>query len=1216
MNSKLITKVLLIALSLVFVITVFASCGVKKDDFEELKTNVSDVEKKADDNSKNIEENNKKLETLETKKVVAELRALAEQIKLTADAAATQTALAEAKAALEAADTNNKAATDKAIADAKAALEASVATDKAAAAKALADVKAALEAADTANSEAASKALADAKAELEAVLASNASADAATKAALEKAIKELGDTVSGNKTNIENALASVKSELEGADAAVADAAAKALADAKAELNETISNNKTALDKALADAVASFEEAYKAADKAIIDSLNDLKDKHNTLSGKVSAIEALIGDMGDTTVAAEIADIKSQLACLGSDIAVTMNEFIRGYDLASKILAGEATVEDFANEEEYNRYKDLTLENFDASIKVITDRKAWYLNIGGVAATEYEEFDAKTKNIRFFIGRATSKETVETYFTRLQKAIDDLMTLDELFVVAIDDIIDNKKVTDKTESYDMVTKIKNEIDAVNSTGESLIEISQEYLDKYDLIVAAQENLAAAMAAVEGDVENYIKLIDDTVVYGVSEAEIEAARQKFVDFDTYYFKRDEVVEIVELYDVAKYTAILLVDNYDTLAKAEARVVELNNANAAKPTIIDVVSNFDTARPLWTDYDAIKAFDDEVTAWKQGNTGENGWAALEPENVEVILGAGNDELIDRALEYANAMKNIYAQYNENDSLKSLIEDLNDDTLQLYSRYDEFKSAESDLNSLENAIKGCVDYVDSLDSNFVTMIGESNIVMFRGDAVTGQMVRLHTAYNTINGYKIAIENLINNEGGKDDVDIYEYDVVASIKTNIAVASAIPGITVDDENYDMIVKPAMDAYNRWIAAYKDKTAKIAEIYNAVKKGMTTGYTLAEGNEVVRINNLVLDLVKYYGVGNLNVKVYVDVEPVVLETVINQWNAFAGEFRTKAELAEAKAKDVNDLITEAFKNLSTDNLNNYEEITNAYKMFTDWADKHLGGDYTRAAIEAIQNICKINAPSETYTFVRVDTFEILDDMNSKAEARKELSNEEWADVSEKFGALADKWTVGSAKTETQWDIHSKSAFEEAEAAYQAFITKFYNGTVNGAGYNGEVAAYALFTAEYDEFNALIAIVNSDFDAINDAINALMAEGLNNIDDSDVVAIDAARTLIANFKSNYDCDVLTCAGGYAITVDQRNFLARAQAKAAYTAKYIEAVTEAGTDDEKLAALATALDNANLLIGEATITGTTNTIESVYDFAVSNFEAALA
>ena len=359
-----------------------------------------------------------------------------------------------------------------------------------------------------------------------------------------------------------------------------------------------------------------------------------------------------------------------------------------------------------------------------------------------------------------------------------------------------------------------------------------------------------------------------------------------------------------------------------------------------------------------------------------------------------------------------------------------------------------------------------------------------------------------------------------------------------------------------------------------------------------------------------------LDLVKYYGVGNLNVKVYVDVEPVVLEAVINQWNAFAGEFRTKAELAEAEAKAVNDLMTEAFKNLSTDNLNNYQEITAAYKAFTDWADKYLGGVYTRDAVEAIQAIYKVNAPSQTYTFVLLETFDVLDDMNAKAEARKALSNEEWKEVADKFGALADKWVVGAEKTEAQWDIHSKSDFEAAEAAYQAFLTKFYTGEIIDAGYNGEKAAYALFTAEYTEFKDLMETVNDEFDAINSVINGLMTDGLENIDASDATTIADARAKMESFKTLYDCDVLTCTGGYAITAEQRNFLARAEAKAAYTAKYNEAVVAVAGDVEKLASLATALDNANLLIGDATITGTTNTIQSVYEFAVSGCDSVLA
>ncbi len=1128
--------------------------------------------------------------------------------------AANNAALEAAIAELTAVVAQNKADAEAALINLKAELETADTAVANAAAQALAGVKAILEAADEANIQAAAEALANAKADLEAKLSENVTADAATKEALETAIAELTAVVSQNKAAVEQALVDLKAELVVADTAVANAAAEALATAKAELEGTIAANKEAIEGALETAVNTLEVAYQAADQAITDSLNTLQTQHNTLSGKVEAMETLIGDIGDTTVAAEIKDIKDQLALLGSDIATTMKDFIDGYDLASEILAGEAVLEDFANETDYNTYSVLTLVNFDARIKTFTDRKEWYTNIGGIAAEQYNAFDEKTKNLRFFLGRATSKETVKLYFDKLEAAIEELMTLDELFAVVVDDIIDNKKVTDLATSYEIATKIKDAI-----TDPPLV-IPAEYLEKYDLIVDAQENLAAAKAAVKNDVEDYISLIAAPIVFGTSDTQIDTAREKFGAFDTYYFQRAEVVELVKLYDETKYTAILLVDNYSALTAAEARMSELEMADAAKPVIIEEVANFAAERPLWSDYEAIKSLDEAIATWAAGN--EN-WAALETANVEAILGAGNDSLVDQALAYATAMKGYYNQYNAEDSLKNLIVDINDDTLQLYSRYTEFKTAESKLNNLENAIRGYVDYVDALDENFATMIGEDNINTFRSDAVTGQMERLHTAKNTLNGYKLAIEGKITIKYEKDDVEIYDYAFIDTIKTNISVAASIPAIQEGDANYELIVKPAMDAYNRWIDAYKAKTLVIAEIADAADKAMTVGYTLAEGNEIVRINKLILQLPDN-GVGNTNVMIYLDdrAEPFNLKNVIDKWNGFAAEFKAKAEKAQSDAVAVNALVTNAFKNLSTDNLNNYTEIKAAYGAFTAWADEHLGGVYTWDAVNAIQAIYKVDAPTETYEFVLLANFEVLDDMNTKAEARKALSATEWMAVSELFGQLADRWVDGLPKTETQWNIHSKADFEAADAAYAKFLTKFYTdansgaGTVNdGGGYNGEIAAYGLFDAEYTEFNTLMGTVNTRFSEISNAINTLMTGGLDAIDASHVSTIAAIRANMASFLTDYDCDVLTCEGGYAITADQRIFLARAQAKAAYTEKYNEAVVTAAGDATKLGKLEIVLSNANQLIGTATLDGTNGSIQYVYDFATSQFETAL-
>ncbi len=1059
MNGKLITRVLLVALSLVFVVTAFASCdNVATEEFGALQTQVDELKNQ-------VNSNGGTLETLETKEVVAELRALAEQIKLTADAAATQAAFADAKAALEAADTDNKAALEKALADAKAALEKVDADNKASAEAALADVKAALEAADA-------------------------------------------------------------------------------------------DNKVALESALANAVATLDSAYKAADNTVTDSLAALKTR-------VDAADTTIGNLNTATAAnaaevealkAELVTIKSQLAAL-TDISDAANNAVSAaeFELATKILVGEATLEDFASEEEYNRYKDLTLVNFEATLKTITDKASWYEGIGGVALEDYKSFDAETKNIEFFLNRATSKEVVEELFAKLDDAIAALKPVDVLFNEAVDAIINGKKVTDSADSYAVATSLKAELDEA--------AIAPEYLAKYSLIVDAQENLAAAIAAVAGDVVAYIDIIDiDGIVYTPAPvapateryAVVEAARKAFDDFNALYFGD---AEIVALYDEATYTAMLLTSNYDVLVAAEERVAELDAAMAAKPEIIDVVANFAAVRPLWTDYEAINALDSAIEAWIAEYS-------LDAANIDAIFGNANMELVDTALKYASDMKGFYDTYNAAGALRAFIEDINDDALMLYSKYDAFVDARNNLVALREAIENCDNYDATLDANFDGMIGIENAAKFESDAVSGQMDRLNAAYVAIRG-----EGQLFDQMKAIEVGYYVAQDMLDKKADLDEICTVAGIAEGDENYALFVEEVVTFYNEWMTKYDELTAEIARIYQNVIDAMKGNFGLSRGNEIDTTNALIDELPGRLGVGNIDISLTlnsgVGYDVVNLKDMVLAWNNFVVEFKLKAADAQADAVVVNNAI-EAILGKSND-LNKREAILAAQTLYNEWADNYLLADETVASVQGI------SVDSVEYAFVTVENYNEMLAEVAASDARLEAAKADFdVNVKPAFDAVA------------VWDIHSGADFRAANAAWTAYVAEYYIGGVTanaGEGFYGEVAAYTDMKADEADFDVYMVDVKALNSSINEAIANVLADTTSSA--SDIKATIAnIRTNIETFESLYGCDKYTCESTtdtFRISDADQLALAKKEATAKITVEIDDALVQAGGDISKAAAV---------------------------------------
>ncbi len=335
MKSKLITKALLLTLSLILALSVFASCAASKEEFETFKGHVDELESKVDDNTITIE-------TLETKEVVAQLKALADSIKVTADAAATQTALTDAIAALEAADSTK--ATAEALAAAKTALEAAIAANADADAATKASIESALAAVKaTADAAATAAALEEAKAEIAEQIGT---LDASVIAGFADAKATIGEIVVKLDKNAE-ADAAAKAELEEAIATVDASVISGFADAKKTIGDII----VALDANTELDAATKAELIEMIETLSADTIKGFADAKKSVGDVITDLDALEENVGklEADTIKGFADAKDTFGKIVNDLAANseldaatkaeLEEMIAGVD--ANVIAGFA-----------------------------------------------------------------------------------------------------------------------------------------------------------------------------------------------------------------------------------------------------------------------------------------------------------------------------------------------------------------------------------------------------------------------------------------------------------------------------------------------------------------------------------------------------------------------------------------------------------------------------------------------------------------------------------------------------------------------------------------------------------------------------------------------------------------------------------------------------------------------------------------------------------
>lgn len=1175
-------KLLLLALSFVLAFSTLVSCT--KDDIDALDKETDEI----------------KTSLSTTAEDLANLKTLVNSIKATADAAAAKTALDAAIADLEAVKTT---------------------ADAAATAAALAEAKAAIEAA-------------------------YASADAAVKTELETAINAVKATADAAAKAAD--LTAAKAALE---AAIADKADKAALDAAiANINALLDEQVTAEDVAAAVKVVDDKLAdyAKAADVATLTTtLNDVAAKVEaiatdveTLKAQVAALQAAIADKTDVN------DIKAQLVVINAAIEALQgdsNKFADEYELASRVLFGELVVyvvdgECFAVE------ADKVPEGVTANLRSIDAFKALVASVkdADYADGVLDEFKAIAATQEFFLGRAISVEAIEKCFAAVETEKGSLETLVEtlervLYKDSCNIVLTPTHNCDKTDGTHTEYCIKSVEKVYNKIVANNIEISDKLEARYDLLVAAYNNMVAAEAASEA-IENMVLAADATVLYR-DKASVLPAVEAYDNFKGTYFGADKLAYTV-FYGPSSVTAedlaSALIANYDVMRKHEARLYELEEAGKAAATLNASFTSaewYDEQRPLYTKAATLA---DEVKAFKA-------WIAeytLEEVNVERIV---NDkyEILCVASDYATAMNTIWDTYNEKGVKTSIIDAIaalkgaEDVTKTLITEKDAVAAIRVLVDGLEVAIKAVDINNDQVadwttkDGNFAKMVGDlANFV-----AIEERIDELVTAKNLIAELAEDIADFWDADNAKYNVGFSDYDAIKAIEAVKDADVLVAGIDWVCENYDiaksdvaesnymLIVDATQKAYDKLFAAYEELTAELRLAYDAAMKilnneAYNAEYPIPYANESIKAIQIVADAITKYSVQDADIKLPgVDggaADEVNFTSLLLKLSQVAVNIASKGAAAEAAyAADVAGLIA-AMKDLDAKMLDSKAAIDAAYEAIVEWAVDYLGvaADATdaqiKAAVAAIQGMMKYDGKKNDKAFALLSSADLDMVIAAKdtAKATYDAAKAEWDVLKVEIDRL-----TAMTNGET-YSIHTKDAFAAGEKAYNDYRAKYYVAS-SVLSLFGEVAEKAEFDATYDAFNTFYGEAEDLADEIIDRINALPADLDEYLDvsiaDATLTEADAIIVLINSFNARFDKDD-ACNKWF--VVDGEDLIL-----AVYKAKFM-AQTMLDVDAASLAAADAEFIHSLYVVQLMSNATTKASVESYYTLAKSDIAAKVA
>ena len=851
--------------------------------------------------------------------------------------------------------------------------------------------------------------------------------------------------------------------LEDANAAIdAD-----LAELEAQLSQTISKLEAAIAKADAAATAEALAAAKAELKALAESnktgLTAAQTAIADTQAKLEAIEDKL-ENGITDFTAEINGIKDAVAAIQND-----------YRQATKVLAGEEKIDG----------KDYSLVAFDKKVTDFTDSFFGDVN---------PNFAAWADTVKVSLERATSVEDIKACFATLETEIAKLSDLLGTFKAEVEKI---KYVTVEAECLDTVKGIYALIGEYNDEHEVDLVIDADLQTKYDTIVAAHNNLLAAVAdAATVDAVDAIAAIGK-VVYIDSEDEITAATAAI---DAYklaiatYFENEDYNAWYNL----KEDKTDLISNYSTYEAATVRYEQLDAANTDKVTIISVALNAETVRPLWSDKKALDENKALYDAWLAK------YEISETADADTIVNIyGNSAaLLKASVDYADEMTAIYNntvfvadKIVGVEALNAAIDTVlaNNKPLVLWTELENAEAVGIMIETLANEVSNVDGFDPDKDNNMIEMLTALRLNAF---------VDMHEAMEELDDLNDALDALYDEYVVlKGNVDFNDGENIENLKNAVATYYGLCNVTEGDANYLAFaeVKDINALIDALDAEYGSLTAKVREIYDAVINYLdpTIDLPLTFGNNIEGYLAEILKIMALTDNVYLDLTQEGDTEEVNLSTLYDNLDTVILKYVEKAEAAQIAANGVNAEIAEL---LAATTLNNYDAIVEDYDLLTEWIETYLAADVVEndndveEALKAVVGIPVFNgADGETYAFVTLADYTKCTKAYNDIVSLINNADVDWAALeAEMDGLLAI----------TTFDIHDKGAFDAARNKWNAYVAEFYGTAIEantGLGKFEEVTKYNEFMVKYNEVATLCNEATGVKNAIVSGINGLADE---------------------------------------------------------------------------------------------------------------------
>ncbi len=1072
-------------------------------------------------------------------------------------------------------------------------------------------------------------------------------------ASLQETIKELEAKIEDNKTKLETVeskenVGKLEDKVDDNTGKIEDNADKIDANAKAEaeaLAAKVQELNAEIKKIADDLKAATDAAAKktdldAAKTELNTKLNTISTNLSTVSGKVTTLEtnytALSGKLEDykTEVGAtyatkvEVNNIKTSIENLNTTLATltqTVNtlknaDVFEEYKNATELLEGEG---------EYSLYAfDIDVQN------VVLDKALYYVK-------DYNAFMFEVQSIRFFLSRAITEAQVKAIWAEYKLERTELVKGDAALAEVLDALIG--KITQDPDCMDEADTIFN---AMKAAAPELVDDTDAITIRYKAYEAAHDYLLAqvtkAGTSVLPSVDAVINEADGSpyIILNTSKTVLETANGDYITFKSQFdLTANGTVDTKYLYaDTVTVDSIIDSAVNGTFTEAATKLATYNaryeKLNAALLTVVKIENekalDYETTRPIYSDIETLNPDLAKVQTWAKalGLLDEDG-AVVEQLNIDQFYTKDEYELLVKAANYANAMNALFTEdvktvLTSLMALRSFNNGSYDETKVMFAEYGDVMTADTGLKAKYEDFVDAIVNVDNADSyydqnaNLRAMIDAvKGEVAADAPAVVlglGSMFARLSELNTAKGKADELKEKLNAKVGKityaDTNDILDWqNQINGIMTTYEIAA--DDETVNNDNYDLIIKDLQALRNDLRDEYNNITAGVKTVYNAVAALSAAKVPLVYGKTInatqAQIQKLVAPTDGSAPVDDANLWLIVDNAGV--EGAVNlsglftdMWPKAVNNYDTIALAAQKAATDkdtgINDMIV-AIAKLNTKTLNNYDAIVAVYDAYRAWAEQYgvlaegkafadNSNEEIVAALKAVESI-SIYGTDETYKFVTVDNLKILLAQYDAIVATAKAAADDWAGIKENLEKLnaAGAWQYTEGDNAGKQNIHNQK-FAEYEKAYRDYLEKYYavipekpedpityaigTGADKGEGVHGEVAVYGAFATQLAEYNKMVERANAEAKDIVAAIDTLNKATID-LTNAQTDFLDSVTSLVAAYKTAYGCDFLTThkcdfLTGDAAKFDDDALLAykKLEAKVIYTAKFIKVTTE--------------------------------------------------